>query len=65
MLWADAEALILAGGQGVGKTTLGQQLAFGRSGFSEHSTLLGFPIVPGKRHILYLAMDNILAARAN
>ena len=57
VLWASDEALIIAGGQGVGKTTLGQQLALGRCGFDEYATLLGFPILPGARRTLNLAMD--------
>jgi hypothetical protein len=57
VLFADGEALILAGGQGLGKTTLGQQIALGRCGFEEYADLLGFPIKPGARRTLYLAMD--------
>ncbi len=57
VLWADGESLIIDGPQGVGKTTLAQQVGLGRAGFDEHSKLLGFPIVPGQRRLLYLAMD--------
>lgn len=57
VLLADGEALIIAGGQGVGKTTLAQQLALGRCGIPEYATLLGYPITPGNRRTLYLAMD--------
>jgi hypothetical protein len=53
---ADGEALIFAGAQGLGKTTLAQQLTLGRCGFEEYATLLGFPISTGS-HALYLAMD--------
>jgi replicative DNA helicase len=56
-LQSDGEALVFAGPQGVGKTTLAQQYGLARCGFSEYSTLLGFPIVSGRRHVLYLAMD--------
>lgn len=56
VLLADGEALVIAGGQGAGKTTLAQQLALGRCGFDEFATLLGYPVQPGKR-VLYLAMD--------
>jgi hypothetical protein len=56
VLWAEGEALTLAGGQGVGKSCLAEQLALGRAGFPEYSELLGMPIVPGRR-VLYLAMD--------
>jgi hypothetical protein len=57
VLAADGEALIIAAGPGLGKTTLGQQLALGRCGFEEYSTLLGFPIIRGNGVVLYLAMD--------
>jgi AAA domain len=57
VLWADGESLVIGGPQGVGKTTLAQQLALGRAGFDEHAKLLGFPIIPGQRRVLYLAMD--------
>lgn len=57
VLLADGEALIIAGGQGVGKTTLAQQLALGRCGFGEYAKLLGYPIKPGEGATLYLAMD--------
>jgi replicative DNA helicase len=56
VLWADGEALIIAGAQGLGKTTLAQQLALGWCGFDEYASLLGFPIEHGRR-LLYLAMD--------
>ena len=54
---AEGEALILAGGQGLGKTTLAQQFALGRCGFEEYGDLLGFPVKPGHGRTLYLAMD--------
>lgn len=57
VLLAEGEALIIAGPQGVGKTTLAQQLALGRCGFPEYADLLGYPIMPGRRRVLYLAMD--------
>jgi hypothetical protein len=57
VLWADGESLIIDGPQGVGKTTLAQQLALGRAGFDEYAKLLSFPVVPGQRRVLYLAMD--------
>lgn len=55
-LWAEGESLIIVGGQGTGKTTLAQQLALGRCGFSEYAQLLGYPVEPDGR-VLYLAMD--------
>lgn len=57
VLWADGEALINSGPQGVGKTTLTQQLGLGRCGFEEYAELLGFRITPGQKRVLYLAMD--------
>jgi len=54
---ADGESLLIVGPQGVGKTTIVQQLALGRAGFSEYRELLGFPIIPGAGRVLYLAMD--------
>lgn len=56
VLWADGEALIIAGAQGLGKTTLAQQVALGWCGFDRYTELLGFPIEQGTR-VLYLAMD--------
>lgn len=57
VLLADGEALIIAGPQGVGKTSLAQQLALGRAGFSEYADLLGYAVEPGAGTVLYLAMD--------
>ncbi len=57
VLLAEGEALIIAGGQGLGKTTLAQQLTLGRCGFGEYADLLGWPIKPGAQRTLYLAMD--------
>jgi hypothetical protein len=58
VLWAQGEALTIVGGQGVGKTTLAQQIALGRCGFAEYAEVLGFPIMPNmKGRTLYLAMD--------
>lgn len=57
VLAARGEALMIAGPQGVGKTTIGQQYALGRCGFPEYAGLLGYPITPGERRTLYLAMD--------
>jgi len=57
VLMAEGEALIIAGGQGLGKTTLAQQLTLGRAGVAEYAELLGYPIQPGSGRVLYLAMD--------
>jgi replicative DNA helicase len=56
VVWADGEALIIAGAQGVGKSTIAQQIGLGWIGIPGYSSLLGFPIEQGAR-LLYLAMD--------
>ncbi|MBO0676871.1 AAA family ATPase [Mycolicibacterium sp. S2-37] len=55
ILWAEGEALMIAGGMGLGKTTLAGQLVRGLLGLE--STVLGLPITPASKPILYLAMD--------
>lgn len=55
LLWTAGEGLIIAGPQGVGKTTLMGQLLRARLGLQD--SLLGFPVQPGERRCLYLAMD--------
>ncbi len=55
VLWAEGEALMLCGGNGVGKTTLGAQLLRGRLGLTGH--VLSHPVEPTKKRVLYLAMD--------
>lgn len=57
ILAAHGEALMIAGPQGLGKSTIGQQLALGRCGFTEYDELFGLPITPGHGRVLYLAMD--------
>lgn len=57
ILGAEGEALLIAGPQGTGKSTLGQQLSLGASGFPEYSELLGLPITATRGRVLYLAMD--------
>lgn len=53
--WAAGEGLMVAGPQGVGKTTLMQQLALARCGIRSH--VLGMPVVEDERRVLYLAAD--------
>jgi len=55
--WAEGESLMIASLQGLGKSTLAQQLALGRCGFPEYADTLGLPVLPGERRTLYLAMD--------
>ena len=55
VLWAEGEGLLIVGPDGVGKTTLGQQLALARVGVRD--TLLGFPVNPAVGRVLYVAAD--------
>jgi hypothetical protein len=54
ILWAQGEALMLAGGPGLGKTTLAGQLVRARLGLQP--SVLDMPVREGGR-LLYLAMD--------
>lgn len=59
VLWAEGEAMMIAGPQGVGKTTDLGQLTFGLCGVPGFETLYGLPVrplPPGKR-VVYLALD--------
>lgn len=56
VLWARGEALMIAGGQGLGKTTLAGQLTAGLLGVGDNR-VLGLPVVDLGCVILYLAMD--------
>lgn len=55
VLWVSGEALMVCGPQGVGKTTIAGQLIMGRLGLIPE--VLDWPVVPGERRVLYLAMD--------
>lgn len=55
VLWAKGEALIITGPQGVGKTTVAMQVVRARIGLQE--TVLGLPVEPEPRKVLYLTMD--------
>lgn len=57
VLAAAGEATMIAGVQGTGKSTIGQQFALGRCGFPEYAELFGYPVTPGRGRVLYLAMD--------
>ena len=55
VLWASGEPTQIVGPTGVGKSTLAQQLAGGRLGIIPE--VLGYPVAPSARPVLYLAMD--------
>lgn len=56
ILWARGEALLIAGPQGTGKTTLAGQLLRAALGLGSRE-LLGLEVTPNIRRGLYLAMD--------
>lgn len=56
VLWSDGEGFMLCGPQGVGKSTIGQQVVLRRLGL-RGPTLLGMPVRPAVGKVLYLAMD--------
>ncbi|BCP14854.1 AAA family ATPase [Mycobacterium paraintracellulare] len=55
VLWPRGEALMIAGGQGLGKTTLGGMVLKGLVG--QLDSVLGLPVHDLGCHVLYLAMD--------
>jgi hypothetical protein len=56
IFWAEGEALLLVGPPGVGKTTLTGQIVRARVGIGD-GIVLGQPVAPGRKRVLYLAMD--------
>jgi replicative DNA helicase len=54
--WAEGEALMLVGPQGVGKTTLAGRLILHRIGLAD-GDLLGMPVAVSGGRVLYLACD--------
>lgn len=55
-LWAEGEGMMIAGPQGLGKTTLVQQLTLARYGLLPPH-FLGLPVAQSQGKALYLAMD--------
>lgn len=55
ILWAEGEALMIAGGMGLGKSTLAGMLVRAQLGLEPE--VLGMPVATIDRPILYLAMD--------
>lgn len=56
VLWPRGEALMIAGGQGLGKTTLAGQVTAGLLGVGDRC-VLGLPVTDMSCKVLYLAMD--------
>ncbi|MED5802861.1 bifunctional DNA primase/polymerase [Gordonia sp. Z-3] len=56
VMWAPGEGLMICGPQGVGKSTIVQQLMLARLGLTEPE-FCGLPVIVDERPILYLAMD--------
>jgi AAA domain len=55
ILWVEGEALMIAGGMGLGKTTLAGQLVRAQLGLN--NAVFDLPVAPIDGKILYLAMD--------
>lgn len=55
VLWAEGEGLMLVGPDGVGKTTIAQQLVLARIGLRDN--LLGHPVKRAAGRVLYIAAD--------
>ena len=56
VIWSEGEGLMLTGTQGVGKTTLAQQIVLTLLGVLDRS-VLGLPVLLDGCRVLYLAMD--------
>lgn len=55
-LWAEGEAVMIASQQGLGKSTIAQQLVLSRIGIGP-KRFLGLPVKPSTGKVVYLAMD--------
>lgn len=56
VLWPEGEGLMIAGHQGLGKTTIAQQVVLARIGIRDEA-FLGLPVKMSEGRVLYLAMD--------
>jgi hypothetical protein len=63
IVWAEGQSLIVAGPDGVGKTTLAGNLMHARLGIGK-GYVLGLPVKPGERNVLVLLMDRPQQAMA-
>lgn len=61
VLWARGETLMILAPQGLGKTTIAQQIALCRIGLRDQ--FLGWPVEPSPGKVLYLAADRPSQAR--
>lgn len=63
LIWGKQQALIIAGPDGVGKTTLAANLIRARLSLGT-GEVLGVPVTAGSRNVLVLLMDRPVQAMA-